>query len=60
MLSKEQNCGQNTESMLKVFDKFSEITEKGFLAVEEAIESDLGEMKKDIENIKQRLDRANL
>jgi len=49
-----------SETMSGTFEKFSQNVEKGFIAVEEALENDLNDLRSEIQSIKQRLNDANL
>ncbi len=51
---------ENDKRILSTLISFSNIVEKGFFAIEEALEKDIQTVRKDIESIKQRLDKANL
>ncbi|MEM0940897.1 MAG: hypothetical protein AAGI25_14070 [Bacteroidota bacterium] len=52
-----------SESMSKVIDTTKKVAgnvERGFLAVEEAMQEDADRIDKEIQSIKNRLDRANI
>jgi len=49
-----------TTKIVGSLSKFSNTVEKGFIAIEEAIDEDMHDFQKEIENIKTRLDKANL
>lgn len=50
----------NTKSIVSAMDKMASNMEKGFLAVEEAMQEDVDRIDSEISNIKKRLDDANL
>ncbi len=50
----------NTEVIVNTLERFSTKVEKGFVAIEEALDHDPVELKKEIDQIKKRLDDANI
>lgn len=57
--SKEQMSGALNQ-VIQTMNRFSTNVEKGFLAIEEAMEEDVTDIKDEISSIKERLDRGNL
>lgn len=56
----QQKLSATSQAMIATMEKFASRVESGFLAVEEALEADLHDLKSEIDSIKLRLDRANL
>lgn len=55
-----QKVQQSSESTIKIISKLSSNMEKGFLAVEGALDKDINEIRSEIKGIKKRLDQGNL
>lgn len=58
--SLRQEMLRTSEATIKALSKFSQKVESGFLAIEEALDQDLKEIKSEISDIKKRLDDANI
>ena len=56
----ETQMRKNTEKTMNVMEKFSNNVDKGFIAIEEALDRDLSVINKEINQIKKRLDDANI
>lgn len=56
---RDEMKGSN-DRFIKTLDKFSKNVEAGFLAIEDALENDIKDIKSELSSIKSRLDKANL
>lgn len=56
----QENIKRTSELTIGALDKFAQKVEAGFIAVEEALDDDISEIKKELLNIRKRLDDANL
>lgn len=48
------------KSVVDTIDRFSQKVERGFVAIEDALDTVLAELKEEIDQIKKRLDDANI
>ncbi|MEQ8809859.1 MAG: hypothetical protein RIE59_12375 [Imperialibacter sp.] len=58
--SLQKKIQETSQLTIEAMERFSKKVEVGFIAVEEAVENDLGVIKKEIVDIKKRLDQGNL
>lgn len=56
----QKQITESNKRTVKALSDFSQKVEKGFLAVESALDKDLNDIKSEIKGIKKRLDQGNL
>ena len=60
LVSSIQNVSNSMDHLMKGVGNLSSNVERGFLAIEEAMESDVKNIQEELSSIKERLNKANL